>query len=571
MKKITLFFAAMFFAMTAFAANIPGGTKIYFDLSDVINTFKPTSTVVFSDGTTSSETLNLLEVAGSTSVYEVTAPAGSWTTIKLVASKYISLTLSGYDGVNNMFKVNKNAAPTKWANPLAPTDQDGVWSTYTPAEGGDEPEPEEPVGTVIAGGTEIFFDLSLNRAFALKTHTVSFYNATDTIDNVKLDTIDVNKRLYKVTAPAGNWTTVEYKGGPNFYYITLTEYDGVKNLFKLYSAASLVGGRNTDKTTDLDGVWMQKDETIAGTTIKAKASLYFDPAALGDAGVSYKVVFIDYLNTASTARVDMQKLSDGKYIFTNPGVSGMGAGSFSIFCHKSGECIARFDNLTWDGTTSLFTVNNDLKTGTWSEYTEPARVMNAAWSIENNVEGFSSVQVTFSGIDPNGRLLGGDATSVDLISQFSSQASFQKVELKEDGTEKLTPVSTLTGQKKGYLNFTRISDFTFELSLVPDIYELVDGKYMREGNYRITIKQSHIQIKPNPLNALTASQDFVFDFTIENDYVCDDEFETVSELARVSGVKCPEQLANLKGKEPRFTDICKKPEMTEVVFKMLGI
>ena len=59
--------------------------------------------------------------------------------------------------------------------------------------------------------------------------------------------------------------------------------------------------------------------------------------------------------------------------------------------------------------------------------------------------------------------------------------------------------------------------------------------------------------------------------SIEKDYVCSDEFETVSELARVSGVKCPEQLANLKGKEPRFTDICKKPEMTEVVFKMLGI
>ena len=51
----------------------------------------------------------------------------------------------------------------------------------------------------------------------------------------------------------------------------------------------------------------------------------------------------------------------------------------------------------------------------------------------------------------------------------------------------------------------------------------------------------------------------------------EDEFETVDELSRVSGVKCPEQLANLKGKEPRFTDICKKPEMTEVVFKMLGI
>ncbi len=59
--------------------------------------------------------------------------------------------------------------------------------------------------------------------------------------------------------------------------------------------------------------------------------------------------------------------------------------------------------------------------------------------------------------------------------------------------------------------------------------------------------------------------------SIEKDYVCSDEFETVNELSRVSGVECPGQLALLKGKEPRFTDICKKPEMTEVVFKMLEI
>lgn len=58
---------------------------------------------------------------------------------------------------------------------------------------------------------------------------------------------------------------------------------------------------------------------------------------------------------------------------------------------------------------------------------------------------------------------------------------------------------------------------------------------------------------------------------IEPECKCGDEFETVSELARASGVKCPQQLANLKGRKPRFTEICTKPEMTEVVFKMLGI
>ncbi len=491
------------------------GAKFYLDLATNSPAAKSQSyfpaTATFSNEETSAEPISV--EYNSTNFYEIDVPAGTWTKV-YIKNKYYSFTLT-FDGVNNCFVANKNAD-----KPLFDyTDAGGTWSTYTPVV--EEPEnPEEPVGTVIAGGTEIFFDLSLNKTFALKTHTVSFYNATDTIDNVKLDTIDVNNRLYKVTAPAGNWTTVEYKGGPNFYYITLTEYDGVKNLFKLYSAASLVGGKNTDKTTDLDGVWMQKDETIAGTTINAKASLYFDPAALGDAGVSYKVVFIDYLNTGSTARVDMQKLSDGKYIFTNPGVSGVGAGSFSIFCHKSGECIARFDNLTWDGTTSLFTVNDDLKTGTWSEYTEPARIINTEWSIksseEGSEEGFSSVQVTFSGIDPNGRLLGGDATGINLVANFAKVASFFKV---DDETGKETAVVTLTNKNNGFLTSTKISDFTYELSLVPDAYELVDGKYMREGHYRIKIQKSHVQIEPKPLNPLTASADFVFDFTIDNDYV----------------------------------------------------
>ena len=51
----------------------------------------------------------------------------------------------------------------------------------------------------------------------------------------------------------------------------------------------------------------------------------------------------------------------------------------------------------------------------------------------------------------------------------------------------------------------------------------------------------------------------------------EDEFETVEAVSRISGAECPTQLATLKGRQPRFTDICEKSEMTEVVFKMLGI
>jgi len=48
-----------------------------------------------------------------------------------------------------------------------------------------------------------------------------------------------------------------------------------------------------------------------------------------------------------------------------------------------------------------------------------------------------------------------------------------------------------------------------------------------------------------------------------------DEFEMVLGLHVETGEECPPQLANLKGKTPRFTGCCKKEEMEQIVFDML--
>lgn len=50
-----------------------------------------------------------------------------------------------------------------------------------------------------------------------------------------------------------------------------------------------------------------------------------------------------------------------------------------------------------------------------------------------------------------------------------------------------------------------------------------------------------------------------------------DEFDMVEELHEVSGAPVPPQLANLKGKEPRFTKVSAKEDMAKVVFEMLGL
>lgn len=58
---------------------------------------------------------------------------------------------------------------------------------------------------------------------------------------------------------------------------------------------------------------------------------------------------------------------------------------------------------------------------------------------------------------------------------------------------------------------------------------------------------------------------------IETDVKSEDEFSMVEELFEKSKEPVPPQLANLKGKTPRFTRVAAKEDMAQVVFDMLGI
>ena len=51
----------------------------------------------------------------------------------------------------------------------------------------------------------------------------------------------------------------------------------------------------------------------------------------------------------------------------------------------------------------------------------------------------------------------------------------------------------------------------------------------------------------------------------------EDEFDMIAAVDRISGVTPPVKLTELRGASPRFTDICEKEEMQNVVFAMLGI
>lgn len=515
----------MFFAMTAFAAGITsdGSAKFYLDLTAVTssvatggNGYYP-APYYFANGETTSETFNLEHETDK--YYEISVPEGTWTGFYIKFSMYsIELTL---DGEHNCFVAkktsNKMEATAGGKSPIFASmmwwdNAGGTWSTVAPAG----EEEEEPAGVVIAGGTKLYLDVYYYSALKKGAITTTFSDGTNEISLNAVDTINKSKYVYSVTAPEGNWTSVTYKIGTN-YTLTLTEYDGVKTYFKVFDKFN--GGATGN---DGDGMWLAYSGSLptlpSGTNIANKKVLYFAPnASLAESCDAYRVVFFDSYGVMCKTSA-LSKLSDGKYFFTNNVGT---AASFSIIAYKADKCVARFDNVTWDGAGTLFVVNEDATAGTWdATYVEPARIINTEWSIksseEGSEEGFSSVQVTFSGIDPNGRLLGGDATGINLVANFAKAASFFKV---DDETGKETAVVTLTNKNNGFLTSTKISDFTYELSLVPDAYELVDGKYMREGHYRIKILKSYVEIEPKPLNALKASADFVFDFTIDNDYV----------------------------------------------------
>ena len=50
-----------------------------------------------------------------------------------------------------------------------------------------------------------------------------------------------------------------------------------------------------------------------------------------------------------------------------------------------------------------------------------------------------------------------------------------------------------------------------------------------------------------------------------------DEFEMVDELNRVTGADVPKPLASLKDKNIRFSDVCNKEDMSQMVFKLLDL
>lgn len=144
---------------------------------------------------------------------------------------------------------------------------------------------------------------------------------------------------------------------------------------------------------------------------------------------------------------------------------------------------------------------------------ESEKVVSATWNIEEGkvLESFESVTVTFAGVDSVGRELGVDVTEV--VSNTSSVQTLYSV--AEDGTA--TAIGILPNVRNG---------LSITYSVAEDKgYNLVEGKLLKNGNYRIVIPQGVLVFNPrrkdangNSLPVVKNDKEYVLNFSIKNDY-----------------------------------------------------
>ena len=112
------------------------------------------------------------------------------------------------------------------------------------------------------------------------------------------------------------------------------------------------------------------------------------------------------------------------------------------------------------------------------------------------------------------------------------------------------------------------------------IKETYDDGYLCDTHTAVAVKvyEEYVEATGDKTETVIASTANPYKFSaavlkaVKGDIPADaDEFEQVELLKEATGEECPEQLANLRGKTPRFTDCCEKEEMIDMVYRMLGI
>ena len=413
-----------------------------------------------------------------------------------------------------------------------------------------------------------------------KNSGISLGGSSTATKTYAMTKVDEENGIWEIEVPEGITATVFHVA---FYdamrpstplgYISPLSYDGTNNFFT-YTGAKLKSQAVADATA---GTWSkyvvaepepdpedpEEPETPENPTIVAGTKLYLQTVLGLDDNIkySYNVVFGEYTipSTGSSTSGGLVKPGTSGSIggsiggsgslnqpTTYPGVAmtnidatngiwevvapeGTSATEFTVVIIRTArnQVSGYISPLTFDGENNYFQLPADFEiptskvadatAGTWAKYEAP-RIINIAWNIEEGatLEYFESVTFTLSGVDSIGRTLGEDATGI--VALLSSTPIFYSVDA--EGNETAVPATVdgvLFGAKSG---------FSYTYNMANKGYKLVDYKdkkevFVQKGNYRIRIPAGKIQIQPNRtgLPKVFTDQEYVLNFSIENDYV----------------------------------------------------
>ena len=198
-----------------------------------------------------------------------------------------------------------------------------------------------------------------------------------------------------------------------------------------------------------------------------------------------------------------------------------------VFSMKGYTTACNIADLKYDGEHNLFTLSSDFTfdirrggtateaNGTWGVYPFPEpNVITATWSIEEGaeLESFAGVTVTFSGVDSIGRKLDGVEVLKAVAQGSSTNALFYSV--AEDGTR--TPVAGGNGLMYASSK-TEDGVISINYSVANKGYTLENDSYTVPGNYCFVIDAGDVLFTPNRsgLPKVYNDQEYVLNFSIK--------------------------------------------------------